>query len=123
MREVAEWVGSSDDAKVPPRVRLRVFEAHGGKCWLSGRKIMPGDAWDLDHKLALCNGGEHRESNLAPALKAPHVAKTKIDRQLKAKADRIRKRHLGIVKAKGQLKSRGFDKTKTRKFSGEVVSR
>ena len=30
---------------------------------------MPGDAWDLDHKVALINGGRHAEDNLAPALK------------------------------------------------------
>ena len=67
-RELPLWVGATDDAKVPPRVRLRVFEAHGGRCWLSGRKIMPGDKWELDHKVALINGGRHAEDNLAPAL-------------------------------------------------------
>jgi hypothetical protein len=30
---------------------------------------MPGDPWDLDHKLALVNGGRHAEDNLAPALR------------------------------------------------------
>lgn len=41
-REVPLWVGKTPDSQVPARVRLRVFEAHGGRCWISGRKIMPG---------------------------------------------------------------------------------
>lgn len=108
-RAVPEWIGANDNAKVPPRVRLRVFEAHGGKCWISGRKIMPGDAWDLDHKVALINGGQHRESNLAPALRAVHRAKTAMDVALKSKTDRIRKKHLGIwPQPVRKLQGRGF---------------
>ncbi len=100
MRAVTEWIGTHDDQAVPPRVRLRVFERHNGVCYLSGRKIMPGDKWELEHAKALCNGGEHRESNLAPALKIEHKKKTADDRKEKAKTDRIRKRHLGIKKAR-----------------------
>jgi hypothetical protein len=38
---------------------------------------LAGDKWQLDHIVALINGGEHRESNLAPILDAEHKAKTK----------------------------------------------
>lgn len=100
MRTVPEWIGATDDAAIPPRVKLRIFEASGGKCHLTGRKIMPGDAWDCDHILALCNGGEHRESNLAPAIRSAHRAKTAEDVAQRAKADRVRKKHLGIYEAK-----------------------
>lgn len=115
-RSVELWVGATDDAKVPPRVRLRVFQAHGGKCWLSGRKIMPGDLWDLDHKEALCNGGSHSEANLAPALRDKHREKTKADVALKAKTDRMAKKHLGLWP-----KSRGFSSHLTKKMDGTVV--
>lgn len=53
MRSVDEWIGKNDDAAIPPRVRLRVFEKFGGICQLSNRKIMAGEAWDLDHIKAL----------------------------------------------------------------------
>ena len=98
MRSVPEWIGKTDDAAAPPRVRDRVFIRDGGVCHLSGRKIRPGEAWELEHIIALCNGGENRESNLAPALVLPHRQKTKEDRRMKAKDDRVRKRHLGIKK-------------------------
>ena len=53
MRSVPEWIGATDDAAIPPRVRLRVFNRYGGICQLSGRKIMPGNEWDADHIKAL----------------------------------------------------------------------
>lgn len=95
-RAVPEWVGKTPDTPVPPRVKLRVFEAYGGRCYLSGRKIMAGEKWQVEHKLCLALGGENRESNLAPALVAPHAEKTRQDVAMKAKADRVRKKHLGI---------------------------
>jgi 5-methylcytosine-specific restriction protein A len=110
-RSVPLWVGSSPDAAVPPRVRLRIFEREGGKCWISGRKIQPGDAWDLDHKVALCNGGAHAEDNLFPALRDKHREKTAEDVAEKARVDRIRKKHIGAWPAPARrLQGRPFPK-------------
>lgn len=114
MRSVQEWVGKTDDAKVPPHVRLRIFERENGVCHISGRKIVPGEKWELEHKLALCLGGKHCESNLAPALTDPHKVKTAQDRKQKAKNDRVRKRHIGVKKPRTM--------TRWRKFNGEIVT-
>lgn len=70
---------------------------------------MPGEKWELEHILALALGGEHRESNMAPALVAPHKVKTKADRRMKAKNDRVRKRHLGVKKPRSIRAWRKFD--------------
>lgn len=121
-RTLKEWVGATPDTAAPPRVRLRVFEAHGGICALSGRKIMPGDAWELDHKQALINGGENRESNLQPVLKEPHKAKTAEDVAQKAKDRRVRSKHLGIHQSKTPLPG-GKDSKLKRKLDGTVVLR
>lgn len=107
-RSTEEWIGSSPDAKIPDRVKLRVFERHEGVCYLSGRKILAGETWEVEHVTALCNGGEHRESNLRPALSKPHKAKTKKDRAIKAKSDRTRKKFLGIKRPKRNIRSPGF---------------
>lgn len=109
-RALPEWIGASDDAKVPPRVRVRIFERCGGVCHLSGRKIMAGEVWELDHVIALINGGEHRESNLAPALKAAHRAKTAEDVALKSKVARIKAKHLGVYPKGPKIPSRPFQK-------------
>lgn len=97
-RSTDEWIGKNDDAKVPAHVKLRIFNRAGGICHISGRKIMPSDTWEVEHVLALCLGGEHREGNLAPALTQPHKVKTAQDVAQKAKNDRVRKIHLGIKK-------------------------
>jgi hypothetical protein len=96
MRSLPEWRGKTDDSPIPAAVRLRVFNRYDGICYLSGRKIRPGDQWDIEHVQALSLGGGHREKNLAPALVVPHKAKTRKDRALKANDDRVRKKHFGI---------------------------
>ena len=114
-RSTEEWIGANDDTAIPARVRLRVFERYGGKCYKSGRKIMAGDKWQLDHIVALINGGEHRESNLAPILDAEHKAKTRADVSTKSKTARMRAKHLGQwPKSRAKIASRGFQPTRTK---------
>ena len=98
-RSLPEWIGATPDVAIPKRVKLRVFERAGGICHISGRKITAADVWDCDHIVALCNGGEHRESNLAPALRDKHRAKTAEDVAAKSKTARVRAKHLGIKRS------------------------
>jgi 5-methylcytosine-specific restriction enzyme A len=96
MRTVPEWIGETPETAVPLRVKLRVFDAHGGRCHWSGKKIAAGDRWDVDHVRALINGGENRESNLAPILREKHREKTALDIDEKSKVARVRAKHLGL---------------------------
>ena len=107
-RSIPEWIAKHDDQAVPPRVRLRIWERHNGICYLSGRKIIPGEPWQLDHIVALTNGGGHRESNLAPVLVDKHKVKTKADVAEKAKTARKKMLNLGIKHVKAKIQSRGF---------------
>lgn len=93
-REVPEWIGKDDNTVPPPRVRLRVFDAAGGKCHCCGRKIMAGEYWQADHVIALCNGGANRESNLAPACRNCCYSKTAIDVAEKSAVADKRKKHI-----------------------------
>jgi len=121
-RATPEWIGSSPDAKIPPRVRLRVFETHWGKCHISGRRILAGEPWDCDHIVALVNGGEHRESNLAPALRDKHREKTKADVAEKATVYRKKSKHLGIRKP-SRLQSAGFQKAAPQRSASRPIER
>ncbi len=94
MRSCEEWIGASDDAVPPPRVRIRVFDIHGGKCHVCGRLIHAGEYWQQDHVIALCNGGENRESNLAPACRNCCYVKTAEDVAEKSDVADKRKKHI-----------------------------
>lgn len=121
-RTVPEWIGKTPDAKIPPRVQTRVFLAHEGKCHITGRKIQPGEKWDMDHVIALCNGGENRESNLAPALQQAHRQKTSQDVAQKKKDARVRAKHLGIHKPKSTMPGSRASKWK-RPINGPTIRR
>jgi len=110
-RSLPEWVGKTDDTRAPLRVRLRCFERANGTCHITGRKITPADKWELDHIVALINGGENRESNLAPALVKAHRQKTAEDVAMKAKDARVRAKHIGAERPKKKIPYRRFDGT------------
>jgi len=98
-RAVPIWFGKTDNTRVPDRVRLRIFERYNGRCQCGCyRKIVAGEAWQLDHKQALINGGPHAEDNLWPLLSEHHKGKTRQDVAQKSKTYRMGRRHAGIRK-------------------------
>lgn len=113
MRTVAEWVAKHDDQAIPKLVKLRIWEREGGRCYLSGRKIQYGEAFQYEHVIALSHGGEHRESNIKLALTEPHKVKTRQDVKTAAKLKRVALKHRGLwPKSKAQIRSRGFAPTR-----------
>ncbi len=106
-RAVPEWIGKTPDTPAPPRVRLRVFEAHNGVCHIAKRKIAAGEPWQLEHVKAIINGGENRESNMAPALVDKHREKTAEDLAEKSAVYRKALSDKGI-RPPSRLKGAGF---------------
>ncbi len=121
-RAVPEWIGKTPDTKVPDRVRLRIWEREKGRCHLSGRIIRAGEVWELDHKVALINGGTHSESNLFPALRDKHREKTKEDIAEKAIVYRKKAKNLGLKKSGNAMPGSKASKFKKR-MDGTVVLR
>lgn len=93
-RSTEEWIGKDDDTIPPPRVRLRVFDTAGGRCYLCGRKISAGEYWQCDHVIALANGGRNAERNLRPACRNCCYRKTAADIAEKSAVAEKRKKHL-----------------------------
>ena len=120
-RTTDEWRGATPDTAIPNRVRLRVWDACEGRCAICARKLRAPDRWDLDHKVALVNGGEHREGNLQVACAWCHREKTAADVAEKARTAAIRKRHLGI-RPPSRMPGARNSKLK-KKINGEVVLR
>lgn len=122
-RSVEIWRGKTDDTPVPPRVRLRVFEKHGGRCTICTRKIQPVESWTCEHVKALINGGENAEPNLGVTCKNCLPAKNAADVAEKARVYKVRSKHLGL-KPKAKHKIPGSKGTRwKKKISGEVVPR
>jgi 5-methylcytosine-specific restriction protein A len=106
MRSVKEWIGKDDDAKVPPRVKLRVRDAFDGRCALCG---FPAILAHIDHITALINGGQNRETNLQPVCRPCHAEKTRADVKVKSKIARLAKKDMGIRKPRRITQWRRFD--------------
>lgn len=119
-RPTPEWIGAHHGVNIPPRVRLRVFDQHEGICYLCRLPIKPGETWQADHVVALINGGEHREANLAPAHSHCHVGKTARDAAEKSKTAAVRKKHLGIVDPP-RMQGQPFQKTRKAARRQEVA--
>jgi len=96
-RAVEEWVGKDADEKAPPRVRVRVFDAKGGRCHRCRRKLRPGDHWTLEHVKALINGGANRENNLDITCDWCLPEKNAEDVAEKSRVYRSRSKHCGAV--------------------------
>ncbi len=111
-RELPEWIGKIADSPIPPRVRLRIFQAYDGRCQCGcNRKIAAGESWDAEDEIAIINGGQRRESNLRPFLTAHHPQKTARDVEIKSKTYRMARRHVGIKKPRTITGWRKFDGT------------
>jgi 5-methylcytosine-specific restriction protein A len=101
--------------------RVRVFDAAGGICHLCKAKIHVGERWDVEHVKPLSMGGADDEANMAPAHVSCHRIKTSAEAGPRAKADRIRARHLGIrPKSKFPCSK---DSPYRKKLDGSVVRR
>lgn len=122
-RALPEWIGKTPDSPVPDRVKVRVLEKYEHRCHWSGREIREGDAWDVDHVKAIINGGENRESNLAPILRGkPHKEKSAQDVQMKSRAYQSKRRRFRLKRAKHPMPCGRNSKFK-KKITGEVVLR
>jgi 5-methylcytosine-specific restriction endonuclease McrA len=80
-------------------------------CHIAKRKIQPGESWQLDHVVALINGGEHRESNLVPVLTDKHKEKTKSDVAEKSRMYYKRAKAIGVKKKRRTIPGKRFDGT------------
>lgn len=122
-RTVKEWIGKSDDAAVPPRVRLRVFDKFNQCCAGCGLPLI-SKRWTCDHKIALINGGENRESNLQPlGDTCCNKKKNAADVAQKAATYASRSRHMGARRRTRPSFQTNRDGPFKKKMSGEVVRR
>ena len=89
---------------IPTYVKQRILDRYGWKCYLTKIDLRPlSGQIDFDHVIALCNGGEHRERNLAPIWRPKHREKTAADVSERAATDRKVAHHYGLERPKQKI--------------------
>lgn len=105
-----------------PARRARVVARDGEVCRYPECAIAKG--LEVDHIVCLELGGKDSDENLQLLCYAHHKQKTALDVKMIAKARRLRKDRIEApTRPKSQIKSRGFDKTRSRRMNGKVVPR
>jgi len=103
MRSLTEWFPHKkdgtpdDDAPIPERVKDRIIRASNNLCGCCGFRVRVGNG-EVDHTIAIVNGGENRESNLRYVHKHCHQNKSREDVKEKAITYRKRKKLYGFGK-------------------------
>jgi 5-methylcytosine-specific restriction protein A len=101
-RSVEEWKGKNDDAAIPERVRLRIFERENRTCKICGNAIRLGDGVDFHHLQPLADGGEHAETNIYCVHRSCHKLTTAREALERAEHRQSVKKHYGIKTPKGR---------------------
>lgn len=83
--------------------RAKAFALAGGRCECCTRRIYPGDDWDLDHRIALENGGTNEPGNMQVLCEVCHAKKTGEDH---ARAGKSRRTYTKHVVPRSRRKSR-----------------
>jgi len=117
-----------------PKQRLDTFKAYGAivLCQADGcdSAIYISEA-ELDHHVALIDGGKHELDNWRPVCSSCHRRKSAREHKNNAKSKRLnaaRQAHAAIVKREaakqaGKIKSRGFETKYRKKMNGSVEKR
>lgn len=106
-RSLDEWQGATPDAAIPERVKIRIFNRYGGRCAITGKRLMPGEI-DYDHIIPLRDGGLHCEANLQPVWRKMHREKTGAENSERAKIDEKRRKHF-LPKPASKWPKRSFN--------------
>ncbi|MFZ2252666.1 MAG: HNH endonuclease signature motif containing protein [Minisyncoccia bacterium] len=102
--------------------RLRIYLACNGRCVCGVKVPMPGTV--IDHRIPLAQGGPDTDDNCRYLCADCDGVKTPLDNSATARAKRRKAKHEGTWReTKRPIVSRGFDKTRSRRFDGSVVAR
>jgi len=91
--------------------RARIIARDGGKCRYPSCEVTTG--LEVDHIVCLALGGRDTDDNLETLCADHHLAKTKRDVKMIAKARRAGAKHRGEFPAsKAKIRGRGFQRTR-----------
>lgn len=109
--------------RMSPTRRLRIFEAHKGRCHICGERIDgTRERWEAEHITPYALTRDDSDGNLAPAHERCHAGKTLGDVTRIAKAKRVQRKHIGAHRPRSTLAGSKQSRWK-RKLDGTVVPR
>lgn len=91
-------------------------------CAGCGLRLRQREDYELDHIICRANGGKHIPENVEPLCLPCHAVKTAADKAAAAKAKRLAGETC-TARRGPPIRSRSFDKTKSRGFDGRVKPR
>jgi|GEM_PF-6011509 5-methylcytosine-specific restriction protein A len=131
--KLKEWIGRTPEAMPGQTVLLRLYAKQNGICACGCGQVMNlnRDKVDCDHKLAIIDGGENRESNLQLMLHPCHKAKTGAEatarseeRRHKAKAfTALRQNQFPSQRLGSGNQQHRATTPRTPKFEGDIMAR
>lgn len=131
--KLMEWIGKTPEAMPGQTVLLRLYAKQNGICACGCGQVMNlnRDKVDCDHRIALIDGGENRESNLQLLLHPCHKRKTSAEasarseeRRHKAKAfTALRKPQWSTQRLGSGNQQRRATSPIAPKFEGDVLAR
>ena len=117
-----EPVPATPRKAMTPKRRLEALLRSDGRC--DRCKVKLGSAFEVDHRISLFLGGADDATNtVALCVPCHRGEKTPEDAAKHAKVKRLIARQDGTRRARKPIPSRGFDKSKSRRFDGSVVAR
>lgn len=122
-RPVKEWIGRRPESMPGQLVLLRLYAKQNGLCACGCGIVMNlnRDQVDCDHRLALIDGGENRESNLQLMLRKHHRAKTSTENTQRAEGRRHQAK--AFAKPKTSMRGQGFRKAEPQRRATRPINK
>lgn len=132
--KLKEWFGKRPESMPGQTVLFRLHALQNGVCACGCGQVMDfnTDKIDCDHRIALIDGGENRESNLQLLLNACHKGKTAKEATARSEERRHKAKAFTALRRPSQFTSAGFaraepqrraTKPRTPKFEGDIMAR
>lgn len=105
-----------------PNQRAKLFEKHGGVCYLCTRRIAAGEKWIDEHVNPREISADDSAENRRPVHVECAKTKTRADHKTIAKVKRVRNKHLGLGRGLSRFAGSKDGRYK-KKINGTVVDR
>lgn len=123
--KLKEWVGKTAEAMPGQTVLLRLYAKQNGICACGCGQSMNlnRDKVDCDHRVALIDDGENRESNLQLLLHVCHKGKTAKEATARSEERRHKAKAFTALRRPSQITSAGFRKAEPQRSATRKIEK